>query len=125
MLWLSRKLSPQHWILRRHTNWTSVQVTLAHHCTSHDNQWGRAEAEFIGSQESSHNHIKTSAQLAVRLQHDPKRMNAMSGCNFASDHRIPAGTRKGFSLVVIILIYSPGASESSHWGLAGQKSRQS
>lgn len=78
MLRLSCELGPQHRILCSHTHGTGVQVTLAHHRTAHDDQGSGTETEFIRSQKSSHDHIEARPQLTIRLQDDPRRVNAIS-----------------------------------------------
>ena len=69
MLGLACKLLTQDGVLRRDTNRTSVQVTLAHHDTAHRNEGSRRKAKLFGTKETRDGHITTRAELTIRL-HD-------------------------------------------------------
>lgn len=78
MLGLPGKLGPEHGILGGHTNWAGVQMALSHHCAAHDDQRGRAEAELVGTEQGRHDHIEARPQLAIGLEHNSKRVIAIS-----------------------------------------------
>lgn len=78
MLWFSSKLGSQLRILGGYANGTSIQMAFAHHRAAHHNQGSRTETEFVGAQKSCYNDIEAGPQLTVRLQNNPRRVNAMS-----------------------------------------------
>src|ERR1022692_1306121 len=70
VLRLAGKASSQDGVLGGNTDRTSVQVTLAHHDTTHSDQGGCSEAEFFGAEQSSDNNVTACLQLAVGLDLD-------------------------------------------------------
>lgn len=71
MLGLASELGSQRRILRCNAHRASVQMALSHHRAAHYDQRGRTEAKLIGTQDRSHHHIETGAQLAISLYNHP------------------------------------------------------
>ena len=59
----------QNWVLCRNTNWTSIEVTHAHHDATADNKWSCREAKFFCTEKRSNNYVSTGLHLTVGL-HD-------------------------------------------------------
>lgn len=67
MLGLSGEFGAQNRILGGDTNGARVQVTLAHHGTTHHDERRSTEAELIGAEDRSHHDVEARTQLTVGL----------------------------------------------------------
>lgn len=50
------------------SNWTCVQMTFPHHCTSQGNEWSSRKAKLISTQQSTNHHVTTSPDLSIYLK---------------------------------------------------------
>mmetsp|Transcript_5822 Transcript_5822/g.12947 ORF Transcript_5822/g.12947 Transcript_5822/m.12947 type:complete len:310 (-) Transcript_5822:859-1788(-) len=68
MLWLTCELLPQLFVLGCNTHRASVQVTFAHHDTTHSNEGTRGKSKLLCSKKASNDNITSSLELSIRLQ---------------------------------------------------------
>jgi hypothetical protein len=67
MLRLADEALAQHRVLRRDTDRTGVEMTLAHHDTASRNQRRGGETELIGAKQRAHDDIAARAKTAINL----------------------------------------------------------
>ena len=70
MLGLTSELLAQLRILRRDADRTSIQMTLAHHDAAFGDQRRGGEAEFVGAEQGTDDHIASGFHLSVDLHRD-------------------------------------------------------
>ena len=80
MLGRSGELLAQLRILRRDSDRTGVQMTLAHHDAAFDDERCRREAEFVGPQHRADDHVAAGLHLAVDLHGDPAAQAVQHQC---------------------------------------------
>ena len=69
MLRISLEALPQFRVLGGHAHRTGVLVAGPHHDAAQGQEWGRGEAEFLGTQQGGHDHVAAGLELAIGLQH--------------------------------------------------------
>ncbi len=62
------ELGAKFGVLRRHTDWASIEMALAHHDTSQSDQRSCRKTEFLGAKQSGDDHIASRLQSAVGLK---------------------------------------------------------
>ena len=65
---LADEVLAQFGILGGHTQRTGIEVALAHHHAAENNQTGRAETEFLGTEQCHEDDVTSGLELAVDLQ---------------------------------------------------------
>jgi hypothetical protein len=67
MLGPAGELFAQHWVLRRNSDRTGVEVTLPHHDAALHHERRRGESKLLGSEQRGDDHIAAGLELSVYL----------------------------------------------------------
>ena len=70
MFGLAGEFLPQLRVLGRHADRAGIQMTFAHHDAAERHERYGAEAELLGAEQGSYDHVAAGAELAVDLHTD-------------------------------------------------------